>query len=143
MPLRRALLLQQMGIKQWVLHQPQALKGAAAIFVAAHIKLLIISENTLLPTTLLHDIYHALGIQADNSLIINAEQFTRLRTNHSLIIWQASEPLSMASQPLHALTEQGSSLISLNWQTLQQSAEAKRHLWQQLQQFQFRENNHD
>lgn len=45
---RRDVLLQQMGISQWQLVRPEALKGAMNITVAEHIRLVIVSQQNLL-----------------------------------------------------------------------------------------------
>lgn len=135
MPLRRALLLQQMGIEQWTLQRPQALKGASAIVVAEKIKLLIISPQEPPSTALLQDIYRALGIQSQDCMLVDTAQLPRLKTAHSPAIWLVGNDPLLDENSLVALDKQNQKLVSADWQTLQHSPEAKRQLWQQLQQF--------
>ncbi|MGR3808834.1 DNA polymerase III subunit psi [Pasteurella testudinis] len=139
MPLRRTLLLQQMGIEQWILRRPQALKGAAAIAVGEAVKLLIISDDEHLPTALLHDIYRALGIQYENSLILNSEQAARLQLNKPLAVWFIGQNSALSAHQLAALGNNNTLVSAESWQQLKQ-ATAKRRLWQQLQQFQLRDD---
>ncbi|MGR6982193.1 DNA polymerase III subunit psi [Testudinibacter sp. P27/CKL/0425] len=139
MPLRRALLLQQMGIEQWVLHRPQALKGASAIAVAAHIKLVIVSDDPAPPTALLADLYRALGVSTEQCLLINHEQLQRLALSHSPALWRVGDAPTEQETPPTAVA-QLPQITSLNWQQLRQSPQAKRQLWQQLQQFALQES---
>ena len=61
---RRVLLLQQMGISQWQLRRPEVLKGAVSVPVASHIRLIIITEQTLeLNNAFLQDVLRSLELQ--------------------------------------------------------------------------------
>ncbi|MGV6989809.1 DNA polymerase III subunit psi [Testudinibacter sp. P80/BLE/0925] len=138
MPARRARLLQQMGIDQWTLRRPQALKGAAAIAVAENIKLLLVSEQSP-ADSLLADLYRALGIRAAQCLIINSEQLNRLKITHSPALWLVGETPELSGQTQTAL-QALPHIQTDDWQTLLQNPQAKRRLWQQLQQFQLQDD---
>ncbi|KGQ70744.1 hypothetical protein OA57_05145 [Chelonobacter oris] len=139
MPLRRSVLLQQMGIDQWVLRRPQTLKGAAAIAVADNIKLLLVSEHPPVVTPFLQDIYRALGISAQDCLSVNREQLTRLTIPQPLAVWVLGENPPLDTQILTALEQHNTLFTPLDRQTLSHNPQAKRQLWQQLQQFHLQE----
>ncbi|TNH06555.1 DNA polymerase III subunit psi [Testudinibacter sp. TR-2022] len=135
MPQRRALLLQQMGIEQWTLRRPQALQGASSITLGESVRLLIISDIPPTASGFLADVYRALGIQAQQCVLLTHEQLARLKLSQPVALWFVgnSPDLSDSAQAtLKAMPQ----ITTALWQTLQQSPQAKRQLWQQLQQFQ-------
>ncbi|TNH04971.1 DNA polymerase III subunit psi [Testudinibacter sp. TR-2022] len=139
LPQRRALLLQQMGIEQWTLRRPQTLQGASSITVGESVSLLIISDQTTTASEFLQDIYRALGIQAQQCVLLNHEQLARLKLSHPIALWFVGEPLNVnqsLSNTAQAALQAMPQITSDGWQILQQSPQAKRQLWQQLQQFQ-------
>ena len=72
---RRDLLLQQMGISQWLLHRPDVLKGAVNIPVGAHIRLVVIAEQELnARESLVKDILLSAELTAKECLFIDFEQ---------------------------------------------------------------------
>ncbi|TDQ59890.1 DNA polymerase III psi subunit [Mesocricetibacter intestinalis] len=131
---RRDLLLQEMGISQWQLHRPQALKGAVNIPVAPHIALIIIAEKILSPAeNILSDILSAAALEAKDCLCIDFIQAGYLHTSHPVTYWLLSENSEKVQRTL-PLCKQAKNL----WRTsdlaiLKQSGAEKRRLWQQIQ----------
>ena len=91
---RRDVLLQQMGISQWQLVRPEALKGAMNITVAEHIRLIIISQQNLLQQPVVQDVLRSLTLDSEQVLNITFEQLAYLQVNHKVSYWLLSQNTS-------------------------------------------------
>ena len=80
---RRDLLLQAMGVTQWQLVKPQALKGDAQIRLDQAVKLVVICEEEQQKSRLFQDLLFALSLQSNEFYWVNHEQFQRIRFKHT------------------------------------------------------------
>lgn len=127
---RRDLLLNEMGISQWVLTKPQVLKGDAQIRLNKNVRLIVVCEEDHQTSRLFSDILLALGLQKSEYQWLNAEQSQRLVFQHSPIIWliQAEEQaVKIAKNFANSTAWQNTC-----WQDLTYSTH-KRQLWQQME----------
>ncbi|QNS15297.1 DNA polymerase III subunit psi [Mannheimia bovis] len=126
---RRDLLLNEMGISQWVLTKPQVLKGDAQIRLNENVKLIVVCEEDYQTSRLFSDILLALGLQKSHYQWLNAEQSQRLVFPHSPILWliQAEEQAVKIAKKFANST----AWKNLAWQDLSHSTH-KRQLWQQI-----------
>lgn len=129
---RRDILLNEMGISQWVLAKPQVLKGNARIHLDKTIKLVVVCEENHQRSRLFTDILRTLGLQKSDYCWVDAEQSQRLAFEHSPILWliQAEE---QAVKIAENITNQ-TAWKTNHWQNLSQSHN-KRQLWQQMEAF--------
>lgn len=122
---RRDWLLQQMGISQYRLHRPGVLRGEVAIHLSAATRLLVISPEGLFSEhQLLRDIQQVLEIRDSQVMRLAAEQLAMLPTSLNCIVWFAGVEPDKAYAPIQWVTP--------SFSELSLSAEAKRHLWQQM-----------
>lgn len=130
---KRDLLLQQMGINQWRLHRPEALKGMTGAPIANNIQLIIIAKQELdKQQSLIKDILLSLEILPQNCLSIDFNQAKHLNINHQVNYWLLSnEPHEIEDI---ACPQAESIWHTTDWQQFQQNPQAKRQLWQQIQQ---------
>lgn len=129
---RRDLLLNEMNIPQWVLRNPQVLKGDAMLCLSEAVKLVIISPQNYSDTALFRDILLALELDGSAVQWFDVEQAQRLTINHSPTLWLIEKTAQADSfaKKFADLT----AWHTENWQDLCQSAH-KRQLWQQIQTF--------
>ena len=130
---RRDLLLQQMHIRQWQLQRPDVLKGIINMPVAAHIRLIIIAEQEITPQPLLNDILHSLNLQISDCLRIDFDFVPHLNLQHHVDYWLLSDNQEKIDRTLSQCPQVQHQWQSPAWQTLRQSPQAKRQLWQQMQ----------
>ena len=129
---RRDVLLQQMGISQWQLVRPEALKGAMNITVAEHIRLIIVSQQNLLQQPVVQDVLRSLTLDSEQVLNITFEQLTYLQVNHEVSYWLLSKNTAKndctlpLQQPLNVWQ-------SDDLEAFKQHPQAKRQFWQQIQ----------
>ncbi|WP_233114666.1 DNA polymerase III subunit psi, partial [Aggregatibacter actinomycetemcomitans] len=84
---RRDLLLQQMGISQWQLVRPEALKGAINIAVPESVRLVIVSHQNLLQQPIIQDLLRGLTLDSTQVLNITFKQLAYLQVNHTVNYW--------------------------------------------------------
>lgn len=127
---RRDLLLNEMGISQWVLTKPQVLKGNAQIRLSEKVKLIVVCEEDHQTSRLFSDILLALGLQKTEYQWLNAEQSQRLVFDHSPVIWliQNEKQAVKIAKNFANLT----AWKNICWQDLADSV-YKRQLWQQME----------
>ncbi|QHB17213.1 DNA polymerase III subunit psi [Mannheimia pernigra] len=127
---RRDLLLNEMGISQWVLAKPQVLKGDAQIRLDKKIKLVVVCEEDHQSSGLFADLLIALNLQKSEYQWLDAEQSQRLVFEHSPLIWliQAEEQAVKIAKNIANQT----SWKNASWQDLAKSS-PKRQLWQQIE----------
>ncbi|WP_032092531.1 DNA polymerase III subunit psi [Necropsobacter rosorum] len=131
---RRDLLLQEMGITQWRLSRPAALKGAATMSVGQNIRLVIIAEQEIAKThPLLNDILRSIEMPAQDCLCINFDFAPLLNLQHSVHYWLLSDNAQKIDRTLIYCKQALAQWQSPDWPTLQQDPQAKRRLWQQIQ----------
>ncbi len=132
---RRDLLLQEMGITQWQLNRPDALKGAVNLAVAQHIRLIIIAEQAIPATQqLLQDILRSLEIGAQDCLCINFDFAPLMKIQHPVCYWLLSNNPQKIDRTLAYCKQAVAQWQSPDWQSLRQDPQAKRQLWRQIQQ---------
>ena len=130
---RRDVLLQQMGISQWQLVRPEALKGAMNITVAERIRLVIISQQNLLQQPVVQDVLRSLILDSEQVLNITFEQLTYLQVNHKVSYWLLSQNTSENDRTL-ALPQPLNVWQSGDLEEFKQNPQAKRQFWQTIQQ---------
>ncbi|WP_109077626.1 DNA polymerase III subunit psi [Aggregatibacter kilianii] len=130
---RRDILLQQMGISQWQLVRPEALKGAINIVVPEHIRLVIVSRQNLLQQPIMQDLLRSLALDGSDVLNITFEQLSYLQVEHAVSYWlldkntEKNDRTFSLRQPLNVWQ-------SVDLDELKRDPQAKRQLWQQIQQ---------
>ncbi|AHG78945.1 DNA polymerase III psi subunit protein [Mannheimia varigena USDA-ARS-USMARC-1388] len=125
---RRDLLLNEMGISQWVLAKPQVLKGNAQIRLDKKIKLVVICEEDHQNSHFFADLLRALGLQKSDYSWVDSEQSQRLVFEHSPLVWKIlgeEQAVKIANQ---------TAWENNSWKDLAQSQQ-KRKLWQQMEAF--------
>ena len=130
---RRDVLLQQMGISQWQLVRPEALKGAMNITVAEPIRLIIISQQNLLQQPVVQDVLRSLTLDSEQVLNITFEQLTYLQVNHKVSYWLLSQNTSENDRTL-SLPQPLNVWQSGDLEEFKQNPQAKRQFWQTIQQ---------
>ena len=130
---RRDVLLQQMGISQWQLVRPEALKGAMNITVAERIRLVIISQQNLLQQPVVQDVLRSLNLDSEQVLNITFEQLPYLQVNHKVSYWLLSQNTSKNDRTL-ALPQPLNVWQSGDLEEFKQNPQAKRQFWQTIQQ---------
>lgn len=130
---RRDVLLQQMGISQWQLVRPEALKGAMNITVAEPIRLIIISQQNLLQQPVVQDVLRSLTLNSEQVLNITFEQLTYLQVNHKVSYWLLSQNASENDRTL-SLPQPLNVWQSDDLEEFKQHPQAKRQFWQTIQQ---------
>ncbi|WP_288677617.1 DNA polymerase III subunit psi [uncultured Aggregatibacter sp.] len=130
---RRDVLLQQMGISQWQLVRPEALKGAMNITVAEPIRLIIISQQNLLQQPVVQDVLRSLNLNSEQVLNITFEQLTYLQVNHKVSYWLLSQNASENDRTL-SLPQPLNVWQSGDLEEFKQNPQAKRQFWQTIQQ---------
>ena len=130
---RRDVLLQQMGISQWQLVRPEALKGAMNITVAEPIRLIIISQQNLLQQPVVQDVLRSLTLNSEQVLNITFEQLTYLQVNHEVSYWLLSKNTSKNDRTL-PLQQPLNVWQSDDLEEFKQNPQAKRQFWQTIQQ---------
>lgn len=130
---RRDVLLQQMGISQWQLVRPEALKGAMNITVAEPIRLVIISQQNLLQQPVVQDVLRSLNLNSEQVLNITFEQLTYLQVNHKVSYWLLSQNTLENDRTL-PLPQPLNVWQSGDLEEFKQHPQAKRQLWQTIQQ---------
>ena len=130
---RRDVLLQQMGISQWQLVRPEALKGAMNITVAEHIRLVIVSQQNLLQQPVVQDVLRSLTLDTEQVLNITFEQLAYWHFTHNV-----SFGLFSQNTPNHDRTLPLQQPLNV-WQSddleeFKQNPQAKRQFWQTIQQ---------
>ncbi|MDD7425685.1 MAG: DNA polymerase III subunit psi [[Actinobacillus] rossii] len=133
---RRDLLLQEMGITQWQLRRPDALKGAVNIPISQEIRLIVIAETTLdFNDPFLLDLLRSVEISQKECLLTDFDHAQHLNVQQPVYYWLLSEN----NEKIHRTFEQLKTANSHLWQTktlqqLKQNAKQKRELWRQIQQ---------
>jgi len=124
-PLRRDWLLQQLGITQWELRRPAALKGEIAVSLHENVKLLMIAENLPdLSDPLVNDVLRSLNLNAQQVMQLTPERAAMLPGESRCNSWRlgVSEPLSIP----------GAQLATPELNELYQNGAARQALWQQI-----------
>ncbi|MGQ0286736.1 DNA polymerase III subunit psi [Pasteurellaceae bacterium 22721_9_1] len=131
---RRDLLLQEMGIKQWQLRRPEALKGVVNISVADNIKLIIVAEQTLsVQEPFIQDVLRSIAINVKDCLLIDFSQVDHLQTTTPVHYWLLSQNQQKIDRTLSHFSQVTSLWQSPDLPLLKQNGKEKRHLWQQIQ----------
>ena len=130
---RRRLLLNEMGISQWQLVRPEALKGAMNITVAEPIRLVIVSQQNLLQQPVVQDVLRSLTLNSEQVLNITFEQLAYLQVNHKVSYWLLSQNASENDRTL-SLPQPLNVWQSGDLEEFKRHPQAKRQLWQTIQQ---------
>ncbi|OOF43612.1 DNA polymerase III subunit psi [Rodentibacter rarus] len=131
---RRNLLLKEMGITQWQLYRPDVLKGAVGIAVAEHIRLIVVSDENLNRSPLLTDVLLSLTLKKEDCLCLNYDQIQHLALNHPIQYWLLAENAEKIDRTLPYCLCAERIYRSPDYTRFLTSPEAKRELWQQIQQ---------
>lgn len=125
MSTRRDWLLQQMGITQYQLRRPRALKGEIALTVAPDTRLLIVATvPPALDDALVADVLRALALEPHQVMPLTPDQVAMLPEEGKYASWclGLSDPLTRA----------GIQLDSPALDELYYNGAAKRALWRQI-----------
>lgn len=135
---RRDLLLNEMGISQWVLTKPQVLKGDAQIRLPAEVKLVVVCEENQQTSRLFQDILFTLKLSPNEYQWLDFEQSQRLTFEHQPLFWliQTAEQAGKFAKKLAKST----AWQTESWQALAEVA-TKRQLWQQIESFRAENDN--
>lgn len=131
---RRDLLLQQMGISQWQLVRPEALKGAINIAVPESVRLVIVSHQNLLQQPIIQDLLRSLTLDSTQVLNITFEQLAYLQVNHTVNYWLLHKNADEIHRTLSGLQQPLNVWQSVDLAAFKHDPQAKRQLWRQIQQ---------
>ncbi len=129
---RRDLLLQEMGITQWELTNPSALKGDAQIYLSKKIKLIVICNSDYQQSQLFQDILRSLQLSNQNFQWIDLEASYRINFKHQPLVWIIQN--NTQADLLNKQFANCSILKTASWQDLRNSMN-KRQFWQQIEPF--------
>lgn len=125
---RRDLLLEQMGITQFELRRPMALKGEVAISLPSQVRLVIvIGQLPDLNTPFWQDILRSLSLTDAQVYCLTPEQTVMLPENPAYALWRIGEIALPETLTGHTLQ-----LTSPDIDELAASPAAKRDLWRQI-----------
>ena len=125
---RRDRLLKQMGITQWTLRNPSALRGERGVRIPESAKLVIISEEEIdLNNRLLNDILLTLKIDKADVICIDSEQLGMVPSPMSVSCWVIGDCRISETHQIQ--------LTSPTLTSISTSSEAKRSLWKQIYQY--------
>ncbi|MCK3658800.1 DNA polymerase III subunit psi [Pasteurellaceae bacterium Pebbles2] len=131
---RQDLLLNQMGISQWRLRRPDALKGAVNVVVGDNVRLIVLAETPLLAQDpFVRDVLRSAEISPEDSLFLDFNQAAHLRVNQDSHYWLLSQNQSEIDRTLPLCLRPISLWQSPDLTTLKQDPSAKRSLWQAIQ----------
>ncbi|MBW7981558.1 DNA polymerase III subunit psi [Enterobacillus tribolii] len=122
---RRDILLQQMGITQWVLGRPAVLQGEVAISVPAHVRLLIVSAQPVsADDVMVGDVLSALRLERAAAMLLTPEQYAMLPPEAAHDAWLLGEEITPGA---------GKGILQTPaLQALYDNPGAKRALWRQI-----------
>ncbi len=129
---RRDLLLQEMGITQWVLIKPSVLKGDAQIYLSEEIKLIVVCNADHQQSRLFQDILLSLQLSNQNYQWFDLEASSRLSFEHQPLVWIIQN--NEQADRLNKKFANCSILNTASWQNLCNSTH-KRQFWQQIEPF--------
>ncbi|TCP97658.1 DNA polymerase III psi subunit [Cricetibacter osteomyelitidis] len=139
---KRDLLLQQMGITQWQLHRPEALKGVVQVFLSENTALVIIADQPVDKSAVLFkDIFTALNLSESNGLCLDFEQVQHLNINKSVICWFLTDNSEKIDRTLSQLKNTSTVWKSPAVANFCHNTQAKRRLWQQMQHYLSQQTN--
>ncbi|MEA1063500.1 DNA polymerase III subunit psi [Erwinia sp. HR93] len=122
---RRDWQLQQLGITQWALRRPAALKGEIALTLPEHIRLTIVTDTpAALDEPFLQDVLRALRVAEHEVFSLTPDRVAMLPAGSHCNSWY------LGVQPGAALS--GAQLHSPGLPELLNSAEARSALWRQI-----------
>lgn len=122
---RRDWLLQQMGITQYTLRRPRALKGEVSVLLPEHTRLLIVADvPPPLTDPLIGDVLRAMLMREEEVMVLTPDQLQMLPDDTHCISWclGLAAPVAVG----------GSQIASPVLAELYHNASAKRALWQQI-----------
>lgn len=125
MVLRRDTLLNELGVIQWVLRRPSALRGDVAVVLPVETRLLLISPLSIsLDTPVLRDVLRTLQLTIQQVYCITPEQLNLLPVHDSLLVWYLGvEPVPKREDIC---------ILTPALDHFSHSSDAKRALWQQI-----------
>ena len=121
---RRDLLLQEMGISQWTLYRPEVLQGSVGISV----------DENISGSPLLADVLLSLDLKKEDCLCLNYDQIQHIECKQLICYWLLSENSDQIDRTLPFCMQAERVYRSPSWQQFQSNYQAKRELWQQIQQ---------
>jgi DNA polymerase-3 subunit psi len=126
--IRREQLLAQMGITQYELSRPMALRGEVAVALPAQARLVIIADPIPeINRPFFLDILRSLTLAANQIYCLTPEQAKMLPETPSLAFWLIGQTTLPESQSDHPLT-----LTTPELTELAADPSAKRDFWQQI-----------
>ena len=131
---RRDLLLQEMGISQWELYRPEVLQGSVGISVAENIRFITVSDDNISSSPWLSDVLLSLDLKKENCLCLNYDQIQHMECKQPIRYWLLSENSDQIDRTLPFCKQAEQVYRSPSWQQFQSNHQAKRALWQQIQQ---------
>ena len=131
---RRNLLLNEMGITRWQLHRPEALQGAVGVSVSEQVKFIVVAKDNVSNSPLFADIRLALKLNKEDCLCLNFDQIQHITLQHSVWYWLLAENADEIDRSLPYCLNAERVYRSVDWPQFQQDSQAKRELWQQIQQ---------
>lgn len=131
---RRDILLKEMGILEWKLVKASVLKGTVNILIDNNIKLVIIAEEKLEKShPFIQDILRSLNINEEHCFIVDFDFLPYLHIKAQPNILCFIDDSACVTQIEEYLPDNLIEWRTSSMKVLQQSAQKKRQLWQQIQ----------
>ena len=122
---RRDWQLQQLGITQWALRRPTALRGEIAISIPAHVRLVMVAEELpALNDALIGDVLRSLKLTADQVLQLTPDRVAMLPPASHCNFWRRGET--------NDISLSGCQISSPVLEELKANPKARSALWQQI-----------
>ena len=131
---RRNLLLNEMGITRWQLYRPEVLQGAVGVSVSEQVKFIVVTKDNISNAPLFSDVRLSLELNKEDCLCLNFDQIQHITLQHSVRYWLLAENADEIDRTLPYCLNAERIYRSVDWQQFQQDNQAKRELWQQIQQ---------
>ncbi|NBI42536.1 DNA polymerase III subunit psi [[Haemophilus] felis] len=132
---KRDFLLHEMGITQWQLRYPERLQGSARIDLPSEIKVVMLSDEAVqIQHPLLQDLRRSMQLDADQFITLRFAQIQHLQTEEGRIYWLLSDDATLLANMATQCPKATHIWQSPSWQQFLHSPQAKRQLWQQMQQ---------
>jgi len=111
--------------------QEQAIVGVS---VSEQVKFIVVAKDNVSNSPLFSDVRLALELNKEYCLCLNFDQIQHITLQHSVRYWLLAENADEIDRTLPYCLNAERVYRSVDWQQFQQDSQAKRELWQQIQQ---------
>ena len=102
--------------------------------MAENIRLITVSDENISSSPLLADVLLSLNLKKENCLCLNYDQIQHMECKQPIRYWLLSENSDQIDRTLPFCKQAEQVYRSPSWQQFQSNHQAKRALWQQIQQ---------